>query len=278
VNQLLLDGRRSLRRYSAAAVRTAAAAADSAVRPKPGVVILAYHRIGAGTDSLVDVPTALFRRQMSHLSQNHKTVSLDAALTLLREQSQEPVVAITFDDGTSDFIDNALPILEEFDLPASIYLATSFANELKPFPWGAAPLSWNAVSEATSTGLISIEAHTHGHLVMDKFTQAQAKEDLEICDALIADNTGRPPKHFAYPKGVIGSPPVEILVRERYLSAAGARVGTNRVGQDLHRLLRSPIQSVDEDKWFARKALGGLALEGHLREAANRFRYRRSTS
>jgi hypothetical protein len=42
---------------------------------------------------------------------------------------------------------------------------------------------------------------------------------------------------------------------------------------DLHRLARTPVQRSDGMTWFRRKAAGGLALEGTLRERISGRRY-----
>ena len=269
---------RHLRRSLAAAVRATAAGVDMIKRPSHGVVVLAYHRVGAGTDSLVDLPVEMFRRQMDLLATDFNVVPLDEAIQRVKRGDTTSAVALTFDDGTTDFMSHALPIMAELNLPSSIYLATSFADTQTPFAWGAPPISWSDARDAVSSGLVTIEAHTHEHRVMDKVDAAAAAADLDRCNQLIEDNVGVAPRHFAYPKGVIGTSDVRSLVADRYRSAAGARVGVNTPGTDVYELRRSPIQSVDDGPWFERKAAGGLALEGHLREAANHIRYRRSVT
>ena len=102
----------------------------------------------------------------------------------------------------------------------------------------------------------------------------QIDADLDESIDLLRDRLGVDPAHFAYPKAVAGSPAAEVAVRRRFRSAALARSRVNRVGADVHRLWRTPVQRSDDATTFARKADGGLRLEGEARSVTARVRYR----
>ncbi len=44
-------------------------------------------------------------------------------------------MAITFDDGYVDVLATALPLLERFDLPATVFLATGWLGSSRRFWW-----------------------------------------------------------------------------------------------------------------------------------------------
>src|SRR4051794_29791726 len=127
------------RRAAAQTVKAAAAGADALRSPKPGVVVLLYHRVGGTTDSAVDLPVALFEEQMSEIAT--RATSLDAALEELSGQSPPTArdIVVTFDDGTADFAEVALPILTRHRVPAVVYVATDFIERQIPFPGAATP-------------------------------------------------------------------------------------------------------------------------------------------
>ena len=123
------------------AVKATAAAVDVLRRPAPGVVVLIYHRVGTGTGSEIDLPTELFDEEMAWLAQNRRPISLDEAVELLEGPSAPdgpPPVVVTFDDGTIDFVDRAVPVLDHHRVPATLYLATDFAERQRAFPSDAA--------------------------------------------------------------------------------------------------------------------------------------------
>jgi peptidoglycan/xylan/chitin deacetylase (PgdA/CDA1 family) len=266
-------------------IKTVAAVGDRVRPPASGVVVLIYHRVGGGSGTEVDLSPQAFDEQMAWLAASGRVVSLDAAVDMLDPapagRSGPPVddpVVVTFDDGTADLADVATPILERHGVPATVYLATRFVDEGRDFPDDGTPLSWSAVRDMASTGLVTFGSHTHGHLLLDRLSPAEAAGELDRARDLIEDQVGAPARHFAYPKAVAASPAVEPLVRERHRSAALGGNRPNPYGRtDVHRLARTAVQVSDGRDFFVRKARGGMALEDGIRRAVNRIRYRAAT-
>jgi peptidoglycan/xylan/chitin deacetylase (PgdA/CDA1 family) len=183
-------------------------------------------------------------------------------------------VVVTFDDGTVDFVDDALPVLVEYRVPAVVYVATAFVDEGRPFPHGGRPVTWSALRDAVATGLVTVGSHTHTHALLDRSPAAVVADELDRSIALIADNLGAHPAHFAYPKALPARGAAAAAVAGRFRSAAVAGTRANRFGAtDAHLLARSPVQRSDGMRWFEHKVAGGMALEDGMRRAANRFRY-----
>ena len=67
------------------AVKRAAVTADRMRPPPAGVVILCYHRVGAGTDLEVDLPVADFDAQLAVLAASGRVVTLDDAARALEQ-------------------------------------------------------------------------------------------------------------------------------------------------------------------------------------------------
>jgi peptidoglycan/xylan/chitin deacetylase (PgdA/CDA1 family) len=265
-------------------VKQASVATDALLPHRSGVTVLIYHRVGGGTPSQVDLPVDDFDRQMAYLAEHTQVVTLDDAVASLAAgargdrssaQPAAPQVVITFDDGTTDFVDHAVPVLARHGLPATLYAATSFIDRQTPFPWDAPPTSWAALRDACSTGLVTIGSHTHSHWLLDRLEPSAIDDDLDRSIDLIAEHLGSAPAHFAYPKALPGSVHAEIAVRRRFTSAALAASRVNRPGHtDLHRLWRTPVQTADGFEFFTAKAHGGLRLEGELRALVSRLKYR----
>jgi peptidoglycan/xylan/chitin deacetylase (PgdA/CDA1 family) len=269
--------RQGARAVALQAVKWSAASADWIVPPPRGAVLLQYHRVGRRAQVEIDLPQARFEEQMALLADDGRATALDHALELLTGSGEVPErdpVVVTFDDGTADFADIAAPVLVRHGIPVIVYVATEFVEHQRGFPHDGVPLSWSALRDLVATGLVTVGSHTHTHAVLDRVDDSIAAAELDESIRLLEDRLSIAPRHFAYPKGVLGSPAATAAVRRRFASAALADVGVNRYGRtDPYRLARSPIQVSDGMRWYARKLRGGLALEGTLRRALNHRRY-----
>ena len=262
-------------------VKRVSKATDAVVRPPTGVTVLIYHRVGGDSDSAVDLDVDAFERQLEHLAEHERVLSLDAALDELSAPTTDRrrAVVLTFDDGTSDFTDHVVPALVRHKLPATLYVATQFVDEQTEFPWGAPPTSWAALRDAAATKLVTIGSHTHSHWLLDRLDPDAIAGDFDRSIELISGHLEARPQHFAYPKALPGSPAAEVAVRRRFSSAALAASRVNKPGStDAHRLWRTPVQRSDGFDYFVAKARGGLRLEGELRAVVARLKYRGATS
>jgi peptidoglycan/xylan/chitin deacetylase (PgdA/CDA1 family) len=262
------------------AIKVTSAAVDTLRRPAPGLVVLIYHRVGRRTSVEVDLPTTLFAEQIGALARETDVVTLSEGIRrLAADEHRSPLVAITFDDGTADFADTALPIIVKHQIPVTLYLATAFVEEQRPFPDDGVPLSWAALGDVVSTGLVDVGSHTHAHALLDRLPADQVDAELDRSIELIGERLGVRAAHFAYPKAVMGSAAADAAVRARFDSAAIAGTQVNRYGAtDQHRLARSPIQVSDGMRWFRRKVTGGMRLEDDVRRLVNRKRYADATT
>lgn len=268
------------------ALKAAAAVGDRVRPPAPGVVVLIYHRVGRRAETEIDMPADQFESQMEWLASTGRVVDIDTAVArlVLREpvpRGEEPAVnpvVVTFDDGTSDLAEVALPILARHHVPATVYLATRFVDEQLTWPAEGQPLTWAGAKEMVDSGLVTIGSHTHGHALLDRLPPAEAAAELDRSKELIGEKLGVAAEHFAYPKAVAPPADVERVVRGRFTTAA---LGGNRPNPysrtDLHRLARTAVQVSDGWSFFQRKADGGMAFEDTFRRAMNRVRYRGAT-
>jgi peptidoglycan/xylan/chitin deacetylase (PgdA/CDA1 family) len=263
-------------------LKPVSAAADMVRKPGRGVTVLIYHRVGAGSGGEVDLDAHVFDEQMALLAQSGRAVTLDDAVALLGSgeiPERDPVV-VTFDDGTPDVVDTAVPILVRHEIPMTLYLATDFVENGRPFWRETDPtLTWAAVAEAMSTNLVTVGSHTHTHALLDRLNPVDIADELDRSVDLIGERLGVQARHFAYPKALPPSAPARDAVAERFVSAALAGTRPNPYGStNVMALSRSPIQRSDELRWFRRKLDGGMGFEDRVRDVINSRRYANATS
>lgn len=100
----------------------------------PPVLVLMYHRINDVTDLKMQhltVSVSNFEEQMGWLSKNLSVIRLADDW----ENVSRPSVVITFDDGYADNYSNALPILEKYQIPASIFVTILNIDSTAEFWW-----------------------------------------------------------------------------------------------------------------------------------------------
>ena len=102
------------------------------------LLILAYHSFSLSDEHHWNgsqfMDPAVFQHRMQALKKSGCTVLPlgEAVARLYANDLPDCSVVLTFDDGTADFHQKALPILEEFDLPATLYLTTFYTEYNRP--------------------------------------------------------------------------------------------------------------------------------------------------
>jgi peptidoglycan/xylan/chitin deacetylase (PgdA/CDA1 family) len=104
--------------------------------PAPKFGILCYHRVGTeGIPLFSRLQPRVFEMQMRYLRRHYRIVSLGQLCHELREACPvEPTLAITFDDGYRDLYSHAFPVLQKYEIPATVYLIGQCV-ETGEVPW-----------------------------------------------------------------------------------------------------------------------------------------------
>src|SRR5882672_4671152 len=87
--------------------------------------IIIYHTISTPSEPLpgdIDISPERFAAQLRWLSRWRRVVRLEQTLNGAASRA----VAITFDDGFRDNLTVALPLLEKFGLPMTLFVAAGF--------------------------------------------------------------------------------------------------------------------------------------------------------
>lgn len=107
----------------------------------PCVHLLGFHRvvedlgrIGPDVIPALCVTTASFRHICELARREFEVLSLADAVEVLagRRVAQRDVVAFTFDDGYRDVYRNALPVLRELGVPATVFVPTGLIGDREP--------------------------------------------------------------------------------------------------------------------------------------------------
>jgi peptidoglycan/xylan/chitin deacetylase (PgdA/CDA1 family) len=122
------------------------------LRPRDPLILL-YHRVThlANDRWSIAVTPAHFAEQMEVLHRRATALPLSAlGDSVTRPNARAARVVVTFDDGYADNLHEALPILQRFDVPATVFVATDAVVRSREFWWDdlerlVAPSDYDAV-------------------------------------------------------------------------------------------------------------------------------------
>jgi peptidoglycan/xylan/chitin deacetylase (PgdA/CDA1 family) len=183
--------------------------------------ILLYHR-AAPVPEGVEAPTmnvtpARFREQIEGLLESdYEFWPIRDVIQHVREGQPIPanVVVLTFDDGYQNFYLNVWPLLLQWRVPATLFVATGYVDTIGPFPfdrWGCAnyrrvapeawqPLTWSQCRKMERSGVVDIGSHSHTHRNF-RGEPDELRQDLMTSLALLKQELGPAPRAFAFPYG-----------------------------------------------------------------------------
>ncbi|WP_180170463.1 polysaccharide deacetylase family protein [Acinetobacter sp. YH12027] len=176
-------------------------------------------------------------------------------------QHPEKTVAITFDDGYLDNLENAYPILEKYQAKATIYVvvdrhdrdwstykkAHHNSGELAREP----KLNDEQVRFLAQSGIVEIGSHTLTHANLDKLNDAECLKELDESKQALENLILKPVESFAYPFGIYSERDVRLAEQAGYSNAVTTKEGIDGLSPDFMQLKRIKISG--KDSMFAVK-------------------------
>ena len=235
-----------------------------------GVKILMYHWVSGDPGQRLrewGLTPDQFRAQMRLLHEKgYGTMGLDEVVEVVRGRQPIPQrkVALTFDDGYRDFLQDVAPVLEEYGFSATIFLVVDRVGETNA--WDARHgdpqrplLSWREAAELASQG-IEMGSHARSHRPLPELSDLELRDEIAGSKAILEDRLGREVAHFSYPHGLFDDRCLDVLESAGYQSACADIRGGNQEGIDPFQLRRSLI-TCHETQWsFSFKLLTGFGV------------------
>jgi len=241
------------------------------LRPTPGwrgVRIFGYHRVSEDDDVLSVTPNA-FRAHMEELARSDvEVLPLAVAVDRLREPVDGRVVCITFDDGYLDTVEQALPVLEELRLPATVFAVSDVVEGKLAFDWYGSspppPLLASDVPRLLAGGLVDIQAHSRTHARLTALGDEQLRSEVAGSKADLERLLPYELTTFSYPAGIYGAREVCAVHDAGFRAAVTTAPGVNPGGLPLGELRRTMIYWRDGLSEFRSKLAGALDRDSRL--------------
>ena len=182
----------------------------------------------------------------------------------------EKTVAITFDDGYLDNLENAYPILEKYQAKATIYVVVDrhdrdwstykkahhnsgeLAREVK--------LNDEQVQFLANSSLVEIGSHTMTHANLNKLDDVECLTELTQSKQQLENLTAKSVTSFAYPFGIYSQRDVILVKQAGYSNAVTTEEGIDGLDPDFMQLQRIKISG--KDSMFAVKCRLKLGKRG----------------
>lgn len=183
------------------------------------LLILGLHRVGfppphAKIRGLFISPQLLAFQLSLIEKMGYRFATLKQALA----SPNEKTAVITFDDGYADNYSAALPVLQKFNAPATVFVITGDVGG-KDVVWKEAGedlpsdiLDWKSLAELQSQGW-EIGSHAHEHIHLARYGEEEQEATIQRSIREIEKNLGTTPVSFAYPYGSYDDATKRVLKR-----------------------------------------------------------------
>ncbi len=196
---------------------------------------IVYHTISKHKVSLpsnIDISPERFEQHLMWLAKRpERVVPLSHLLT---EPANKSLIAITFDDGYEDNLSVALPLLEKYNLPATIFMVAGFIGK-KGY------LTHKDLKCLAAHPLITVGSHALWHRHLTKLSHSDARHELLTSKQILEETTSQRVDFLAYPYGDCNQTIEQISADCGYQAAWSVWNGNN----SLHSLWRVPLGTND---------------------------------
>lgn len=238
--------------------------------PLRGGRILTYHSVD-DSGSPISLSPDVFDAQMSYLhARGFSCVGLSAYLRAFEADPScgNRLICLTFDDGYTNFLEAAMPVLLSFGFSATVFVVSGYAgrrctwekmNSIPDLPL----MTWQDIHDCLDNG-IEVGSHSVSHAHLDRLGANELRAEIYDSKAQLEDKLGRRTETFCYPYGDTHDR-VRAAVREAgYDAAVTTRFGHYYKGGDRFDLPRLGMNRIHPDDKAAQRLHVEAAAAGTL--------------
>jgi len=154
-----------------------------------------HDRLKGLTNPVYNTEINVFRKQMAYLhAKRIKTLTIDELFLKGSSIEGEEAVCLTFDDGWRGNYLHAYPVLQEYGLKATFFIATDLIG--KSFY-----MTWEDIREMAASGM-SIQSHTVTHHPLAHMGGGRVLFELSESKRVIEERLGQEVRHLSLPHGI----------------------------------------------------------------------------
>jgi peptidoglycan/xylan/chitin deacetylase (PgdA/CDA1 family) len=225
------------------------------------LLVLCYHALSPDWPAALSTTPERFESQLRRLKRRgYRGVTFTEAVAGGRGKR----VAVTFDDAYRSVLELARPILDDLEMPATVYAPTAWIDRDEPMTWPGIdewlggphehellPMSWDQLRELADGGW-EIGSHTVSHPHLTQIGDGELEVELTRSREACREALGRDCSSIAYPYGDVDERVVAAARAAGY--AAGAALPARWHAERPLEWPRVGVYYADDDRRFALKA------------------------
>ena len=237
---------------------------------KKNMLILYYHGV-------LNNEKESFHKQMSFIANHSKTVSI-ADINTTNTTNNGPIVTITFDDAFENLLYNALPAINKYRIPTTIFVPS---GNLGDYPkWNIAQthpdktqkvMTKKQIQDLSDTPNIEIGSHTVSHPYLTNLNEEDLKRQLTESKAFIENIIGKPINSISYPHGDYNDNVILAAKQAGYTygyTVEPKNISSNQILMTIPRYAILPTDSIFKIKLILS---GAFEVDYFLRKLKNRI-------
>lgn len=166
-------------------------------RVADAVPVLNYHRVDNRDDNPSTLKVADFEAQIKFLVDSGYSFVMPEQLVDARQNGKplpkNPVV-ICFDDGHDDIYRNVFPVLQKYNVRATVFIVTDHIG-MKDF------LSWEQVRQLQAGGFVDFESHTMSYKDLTRLKGDKLWDQIYGAKQAIEWALKKPSQFISFPEG-----------------------------------------------------------------------------
>jgi len=195
--------------------------------PRDRVLIFDYHRFNTFRADSMTIRVSVFQFQLQYMREHgYHFIPLARYVAYKMGKASPPPprsVIITMDDGHESVYTRALPLIEKYRIPVTLFIYPSAISN------ASYAMTWKQLRTLKATGLFDIQSHTYWHpnfkiekrrltpAQYNKFVDIQFRRSREVLDKKLGINVSM----LAWPFGIYDKELVQKATRDGYTAALG---------------------------------------------------------
>lgn len=206
-----------------------AARADKLPDDLNSAAVYAYFRVGDDDHDTPGINLQDFQTQIEEISKAENGYHPSSLDTILKAQSNNTslpakTIAMTFEGSETSFLRNALPVLEQNDIPFALFISPGLIDQAEKSN-DPSIMTWDNIRKIAKSDLATIGLTSYSYTHVDGKTADTLIADLNHARERFRDELKKEPAYFSYPFGEYTPAFLDAISKQGFSAAFGQQSG-----------------------------------------------------